>query len=118
MSSYITLEDGACVGKHPLVPRVMEGTFQEKLQIPKCTDVWQFPFIPSILIPCGDIAHFSACWNLKQSRPGVKNPLVKLEAFDDKTVGVVTTLKEYLTRIHTLRGSESLLFVSYQRPFR
>ena len=66
----ITLEDEACVGKHPLVPRVMEGTFQEKLQIPKCTDVWQFPFIPSIPIPCGYIAHFSACWKFeaKQTR--------------------------------------------------
>lgn len=61
---------------------------------------------------------FQLVGNLKQSRPGVKNPLVKLKAFDDKTVGVVTSLKEYLTSIHTLRGSESQLFVSYQRPFR
>jgi len=37
----------------------------------------------------------------------VKNPLVKLKAFDDKTLCVVTTLKEYPTRTHTLRGSEA-----------
>ena len=45
--------------------------------------------------------------HLKQSRPVVKNPLVKLKAFDDKTLCVVTTLKEYPTRTHTLRGSEA-----------
>ena len=33
--------------------------------------------------------------HLKQSRPGVKNPLVELGPFKDKTLCVVTTLKEY-----------------------
>ena len=30
----------------------------------------------------------------------------------------MTTLKEYLTRTQSLRGSESQLFISYTRPFR
>ena len=55
--------------------------------------------------------------HLKQSRPGVKNPLVELKPFKDKTQCVVTTLKGYLTRTHSLRGSESQLFISYNRPF-
>ena len=56
--------------------------------------------------------------HLKQSRPGVKNPLVELRPFEDKTLCVVTTLKEYLTRTQSLRGLESQLFISYNRPFR
>lgn len=50
---------------------------------------------------------FQLVGHLKQSRPVVKNPLVKLKAFDDKTLCVVTTLKEYPTRTHTLRGSKA-----------
>ena len=56
--------------------------------------------------------------HLKQSRPGVKNPLVELRPFKDKTLCAVTTLKEYLTRTQSIRGSESQLFISYNRPFR
>ena len=56
--------------------------------------------------------------HLKQSRPGVKNPLVELRPFEDKSLCVVTTLKEYLTRTQSLWGSESQLFISYTRPFR
>jgi len=56
--------------------------------------------------------------HLKQSRPGVKNPLLEFRSFEDKTLCVVTTLKEYLTRTQSLRGSESQLFISYIRPFR
>jgi len=54
----------------------------------------------------------------KQSRPGVNNPLVKLKAFEDKSPFVVSTLQEYLTRTQTLRGSESQMFISYQRSFK
>ena len=56
--------------------------------------------------------------HLKQSIPGVKNPLVELRPFEDKSVCVVTTLKEYLTRTQSLRGSESQLFISHTRPFK
>lgn len=55
---------------------------------------------------------FQLVGHLKQSRPGVNNPLVKL------TLCVVSTLKEYLTRTQNLRGSERQLFVSYQKLFR
>ena len=61
---------------------------------------------------------FQLVEHLKQSRPGVNNPLVKLTAFEDKTLCVISTLKEYLTRTQNLRGSERQLFVSYQRSFR
>ena len=40
LSSYITLENGTCVGKHPLVPRLMWGIFQEKPPRPKYTEIW------------------------------------------------------------------------------
>ena len=40
LSSYITLENGTCVGKHPLVPRLMWGIFQEKPSRPKYTEIW------------------------------------------------------------------------------
>ena len=43
---------------------------------------------------------FQLVEHLEQNRPVVKNPLVKLKAFDDKTLCVVTTLKEYPTRTH------------------
>ena len=56
--------------------------------------------------------------HLKQSRPSVKNPLVELSPFKDETLCAVTTLKEYLTRTQSLRGSESQLFISYNRPFK
>ena len=56
--------------------------------------------------------------HLKQSRPGVKNPLVELRTFKDERLCVVTTLKDYLTRTQSLRGSESQLFISYNRPFK
>ena len=45
--------------------------------------------------------------HLKQSRPGVKNPLVELRPVEDKTLCVVTTLKEYLRRTQSLWGAES-----------
>lgn len=61
---------------------------------------------------------FQIVAHLKQSTPGVKNPLVELRPFEDKTLCVVTTLKEYLTRTQSLQGSESQLFISYNRPFR
>ena len=56
--------------------------------------------------------------HLKQSRPGVKNSLVELRPFKDKTLCVVTTLEEYLTRTKSLRSSESQLFISYNRTFK
>ena len=56
--------------------------------------------------------------HLKQSRPGVKNPLVELRPSKDETLCVVTTLKEYLTRTKSLRGSEGYLFISYHRPIK
>ena len=39
LSSYITLENGACAGKHPLVSWLMKGIFQEKPPRPKYTEI-------------------------------------------------------------------------------
>ena len=61
---------------------------------------------------------FQVVDHVKRSRPGIKNPLVELRAFKDETLCVVTTLKEHLTRTQSLRGSESQLFISYNRPFK
>ena len=159
LSSYITLENGTCVGKQPLVSRLMNGVFQEKLPRPKYTEIWDVSIVLSylqslspvdklslkeltlklfvlILLVSGQrgqtvhllsIEHmvsvnncdtFQIVDHLKQSRPGVKNPPVGLRSFKDETLCVVTTLKEYLTRTQSLRGSESHLFISYSRHFK
>ena len=70
------------------------------------------------MVPVNNCYTFQIVDHLKQSRPGVKNPLVELRPFEDKTQCVVTTLKEYLTRTRSPRGSESHLFISYTRSFR
>jgi site-specific recombinase XerD len=61
---------------------------------------------------------FQLSEHLKQSRPGVKNPVVRLSAFEDNKICVVTKLKEYLKRTVVLRGTESQLFISYTKPFK
>ena len=45
LSSYITLENGTCVGKHPLVSRLMKGIFQEKPPRPKYTEIWDVSIV-------------------------------------------------------------------------
>ena len=40
LSSSVTLEDGTCVGKHPLVSKLRKGIFQEKPPRPKYTEIW------------------------------------------------------------------------------
>ena len=67
------------------------------------------------MVPMNNCYTFQIVDHLKQSRPGVKNPLVELRPFKDKSLCVVTTLKEYLTRTQSLRGSKSQLFISYTR---
>lgn len=54
---------------------------------------------------------------LKQSRPGVKQPLFVLKPYDrDVSLCVVRTLKAYLLRTHTLRKGHSQLLISYIAP--
>ena len=56
--------------------------------------------------------------NVKQSRPGIKQPVIKLEAYSiDDRLCVVTLLKEYLSRTASLKGKHSQLFISYVKPF-
>ena len=50
------------------------------------------------MVPMNNCYTFQVVDHLKQSRPGVKNPLVELRPFEDKSLCVVTTLQEYLTR--------------------
>ena len=49
LPSYITLENGTCVGKHPLVSRPMKGIFQEKPPRPKYTEIWDVSIVLSYL---------------------------------------------------------------------
>ena len=49
MSSYITLENGTCVGKHLLISRLMKGIFQEKPPRPKYTEIWDVSIVLSCL---------------------------------------------------------------------
>ena len=55
--------------------------------------------------------------HLKQSRPGYHNPQLKLVPFEDPSLCVVTTCKEYLKRTKSFRGNQSKLFISYMKPF-
>ena len=56
--------------------------------------------------------------NVKQSRPGTKQPVIKLEPYStDERLCVVTLLREYLSRTASLRGNHSQLFISYVKPF-
>ena len=57
--------------------------------------------------------------HLKQSKPGVSNPHVVLESFEQPSICVVTMLKEYLVRTKALRVSgESQLLISYVKPYK
>ena len=57
--------------------------------------------------------------HLKQSKPGVSNPQVVLESFDNPSICIVTMLKEYLTRTKALReSSQSRLLISYVKPYK
>lgn len=56
--------------------------------------------------------------NVKQSKPGIKQPVIKLEAYPiDDRLCVVTLLKEYLSRTAWLRRKHSQLFICYVKPF-
>ena len=59
------------------------------------------------MVPVNNCYTFQIVDHLKQSRPGVKNPLVELRPFEDKSPCVVTTLKEYLTRTQSLQASKA-----------
>ena len=55
--------------------------------------------------------------NVKQSRPGTKQPVIKLEPYPiDERLCVVTLLKEYLSRTESLGGKHFQLFMSYFKP--
>ena len=56
--------------------------------------------------------------HLKQSGPGCHNPQRKLVPFEDSSLCVVATCKEYLKRTKSLRGNQSKLFISYVKPFK
>lgn len=57
--------------------------------------------------------------HLKQSKPGVPNPKVVLESFEKSSICIVTTLREYLSRTKSLRGSsQSQLLISYVQPYK
>lgn len=54
---------------------------------------------------------------LKQSRTGYKNPSVKLVPYPpNRSLCVVTAMKEYLMRTDSLRGKETNLLISYVKP--
>lgn len=64
-------------------------------------------------------AHLSFIATSNNSKPGVSNPQVALEPFEQPYICVVTTLKEYLVRAKALRGSgQSQLLLSYVEPYK
>jgi len=61
---------------------------------------------------------FQIVEHLKQSRPGVNNPLAKLKAFEDKTLCVVSTLQKYLTGTQTLGNQKTNCLLAIRDPSR
>lgn len=55
---------------------------------------------------------------VKQSRPGKPKPVLVLPAYpEDKRLGVISYLQEYLTRTESVRSSEhTSLFLNYSKP--
>ena len=61
---------------------------------------------------------FVVTHNVKQSKPGPKKPVIKLEIYSlDERLCVVTLLKENLRRTTPMRGEHSQLFLNDARPF-
>jgi len=62
---------------------------------------------------------FQIASNIKQSRPGYKNPAVKIVPYPvDRRLCPVTALTEYLKRTANLRSENSRLFLSYLKPHK
>ena len=63
--------------------------------------------------------HFLLPEHIKQSRPRYKLPSVMLKAYPtDKTLCVVSHMKEYLRRTKPLRGDSTKLFISFMKPHK
>ena len=57
--------------------------------------------------------------HIKQSKPRYKPPSVMLKAYPtDKTLCVVSHMKEYLRRTKPLRGDSTKLFISFMKPHK
>ena len=57
--------------------------------------------------------------HITQSRPGYKPRSVMLKAYPtDKTLCVVSHMKEYLRRTKPLRGDNKKLFISFMKPHK
>ena len=54
---------------------------------------------------------------LKQSKRGKHLAPMELLAYSDNILCVVAAIKEYIRRTKDLRGAETQLFVSYQKPY-
>ena len=56
---------------------------------------------------------------LKQTRPGFKNPVIKLTAYaPDRRICVKRYLNEYLKRTETLRNNSTALLLTHQAPHK
>lgn len=64
-----------------------------------------------------DSAYVFQLHDLKQSRQGYQDPVLRLDAYTrDKQLCVFTYMKEYLKRTADTRAGEKLIFLTYQRP--
>ncbi len=54
---------------------------------------------------------------LKHTRPGVHQEPIKLSPYTDQRLCVIKTLCAYLQKTKLCRGSETRLFISYQKPY-
>ena len=125
--------------KNPLISTLLRGIFQSRAPKSKYTEVWDVQILLSYLKTLHPVDLLSlknlyfnflcyCCWSqasgvrlstngfnfvtvnhLKQSRPEYHNPQLKLVPFDDYSLCVVTTCKEYLKRTKSLRENQSKL---------
>ena len=62
---------------------------------------------------------FQISSKVKQTRPGTHLPCLTFKAYaPDLGLCVYTYLKEYLARTENLRGQETQLFISSQKPYK
>ena len=58
-------------------------------------------------------------WHIKTSRPGAPHTWIEIARYPpDPTICPYTCLREYIHRTQKLRGTETMLFISYVKPYK
>lgn len=84
----------------------------QRLQTMKLLNIRDFSYTSSSF-------SFQISSKVKQTRPGTHLPSLTFKAYaPDRRLCVYTYLKEYLARTEKLRGQETQLLISFQKPYK